>query len=203
LLYYLSVMKTDKGLGIIISGPSGVGKGTIIKELLKKEDIFELSTSYCTRHPRAGEVNGRDYFFISIDEFKRKIKNADFAEWANVHENYYGTDKNIFKQINEGKRIIFEIDVQGAKNLIKTFESTNTNYKSFFLLPPSMDSLHKRLKKRGTENEESLKIRSNNAKKELGESSCFKYTVVNDKIEITTNKILSIINEVSPDNTSF
>ena len=190
-------MHKDKGLGIIISGPSGVGKGTIIKELLLRNTSFQLSTSYCTREAREKEVDGIDYHFISVDAFKEKIKNNEFVEWANVHGNYYGTDTQIINQIKKGKKIIFEIDVQGAKSLINTFNNTNTNYLSFFLSPPSIEELEHRLKNRDTENKKSLRIRLNNAKQELLDSSCFNYTVVNDKIDTTTNEILSIITGIT------
>ncbi|OGI10335.1 MAG: guanylate kinase [Candidatus Margulisbacteria bacterium GWF2_35_9] len=186
-------MHENIGLGIIISGPSGVGKGTVIKALIEKEADLALSTSYSTRAPRGNEVNGTDYFFVSVDAFNKKIANNEFAEWALVHGNFYGTDKSVLENIKSGKKIIFEIDVQGAKNLIKTFNSTQTNYISFFLLPPSMKELEQRLENRGTENKKSVEIRMDNAKKELEDSSCFNYTLVNDKIEDTTKEILSFI----------
>ncbi len=197
--------KRNQGLALIISGPSGVGKGTVISKLLESfscnGDIkdtssnFELSLSYSTRKPRGNETNGKDYIFVSVEEFKQKIANSEFAEWAQVHGNYYGTSVNYLKEIINGKRVIFEIDVQGAKKLINLCQERQCNNLSIFLEPPSMADLVARLNKRGTETEESLAIRYKNAQNELAAGCYFDKTIVNDRIEQTVVEIKKIIME--------
>ena len=187
--------KPKKGLGIIISGPSGVGKGTVINKLLEKNNDFILSVSYCTRKSRKHEKNGTDYHFIKVEDFQNMAKNKGFAEWAEVHKNYYGTSMDYISRLVKGEKIIFEVDVQGAKNLIALFEKKKYPYISFFLIPPSLSELINRLENRGTEDPKSLKIRFENARKELSDSSYFNYSLINARIDSTVDHIYKLINE--------
>ncbi|MDD5457589.1 MAG: guanylate kinase [Candidatus Margulisbacteria bacterium] len=187
--------KSKKGLGVIISGPSGVGKGTIINKLLEKDKNFSLSVSYCTRKARKHEKNGIDYHFISVEEFKKIEKNKGFAEWAEVHKNFYGTSMDYVNKLINGEKIIFEVDVQGAKSLISLFEEKKYPHISFFLIPPSLSELINRLENRGTEDPKSLKIRFDNARKELTDSSYFNYSLINARIESTVENIYKLIKE--------
>ncbi len=179
-----------KGFLLVLSGPSGSGKGTISKALLEKREDIVYSVSATTRKPRNGEVNGENYFFMSEDEFKAMAENGGFLEHAYVHANYYGTPKDfVFKQIEKGEIVFLEIDVQGALQIKK-------NYKEavfIFLLPPTMDELRSRIIKRGTETEEDIKRRFSNAFKELDFVGEYDFFVVNDKVENAVADIESII----------
>lgn len=150
---------------IIVLGPSGVGKSTLIDALVKKyPSAFGFSVSYTTRQPRPGEVDGVNYNFVSKDKFKQMILQDDFIEWAEVHTNMYGTAKSQIRQIQASKRIpLLDIDVQGTENFLKSFPETNT----LFIFPPSKDSLEKRLRARGTETEATLRTRVDNATAEM------------------------------------
>lgn len=178
-----------KGLLIVISGPSGTGKGTVCKELLKSNN-FWFSVSSTTRNPREGEVHGENYYFMNKKEFENKIKENDFLEYAEVYGNYYGTPKSkVIEMLDKGKDVILEIDIQGA---LKVKE----NYKEgvfIFILPPSMEELKNRIIKRGTETEESLMTRFKSAYKEINYVSKYNYAVVNDKVHDAAEKIQSII----------
>ncbi|MBU5482721.1 guanylate kinase [Clostridium sp. MSJ-11] len=177
------------GLLIVISGPSGTGKGTVCKALLDRND-FWISVSSTTRRPRVGEVNGESYYFLSKEEFLDKISENDFLEYAEVYGNYYGTPKSkVIEMIESGEDVILEIDIQGALKVKENYP----NGVFIFILPPSMEELKKRITNRGTETEESLMTRFKCAYKEINYLSKYNYAVVNDEVEDAVNKIESII----------
>ncbi|MEI3338285.1 MAG: guanylate kinase [Clostridium sp.] len=179
-----------KGNLIVISGPSGAGKGTICKALLEREDNLYISVSATTRSPRKGEVDGVNYYFLTQEEFKKKVDNNEFLEWAEVHGNYYGTPKfNVEEMINEGKNIILEIDVQGALNVKKNCEDGVF----IFILPPSMEELKRRIIARGSETPESLIKRFKTAYEEINYISKYNYAVVNDDLEEAVKKVQNIL----------
>ena len=179
-----------KGNLIVISGPSGAGKGTICKALLEREDNLYISVSATTRSPREGEVDGVNYYFLTQEEFKKKVDNNEFLEWAEVHGNYYGTPKfNVEEMINEGKNIILEIDVQGALNVKKNCEDGVF----IFILPPSMEELKRRIIARGSETPESLIKRFKTAYEEINYISKYNYAVVNDDLEEAVKKVQNIL----------
>ena len=178
-----------RGLLIVISGPSGAGKGTICKELLRKNKFF-LSISATTRTPRKGEVNGVNYHFISKEDFCSRINQEDFLEYAEVYGNYYGTPKKeVLNMLEEGKDVVLEIDIQGALKVKENFSEGIF----IFILPPSMEELKNRIINRGSETPESLMTRFKSAYKEINYVSKYNYAVVNDKIEEAVYKIESII----------
>ena len=179
----------DKGLLIVISGPSGAGKGTICKELLKIPNI-EISISETTRNPREGEVHGVNYFFQKKEAFEDKIEKDGYLEYAQVYGNYYGTPKDIIlKKINEGKDIILEIDFQGAVQIKKKYPEAIF----IFILPPSMEELKNRIVKRGSETEESLNNRFGSALEEISYIDKYDYCVINNEVEEATHKVKTII----------
>ena len=179
-----------KGNLIVISGPSGAGKGTICKALLEREDNLYISVSATTRSPRKGEVDGVNYYFLTQEEFKKKVDNNEFLEWAEVHGNYYGTPKfNVEEMINEGKNIILEIDVQGALNVKKNCEDGVF----IFILPPSMEELKRRIIARGSETPESLIKRFKTAYEEFNYISKYNYAVVNVDLEEAVKKVQNIL----------
>ena len=137
----------------IISGSSGVGKGTVIKEFLKNADNIYLSVSTTTRNPRDGEVHGVNYFYVNKDDFKKAVENGDFLEWAEFGGNCYGTSRSaVEKTLKEGKNVLLEIEVQGAKQVKEKMPEAVT----IFILPPSIEEIEKRLRGRGTETEEAI-----------------------------------------------
>lgn len=179
----------ERGLLLVISGPSGAGKGTICKALLDKND-FWLSVSATTRKARQGEIDGKNYFFISIDEFTKRINNNDFLEYAEVYGNFYGTPKSsVIEKLEEGKDVILEIDIQGALKVKEAFPEGVF----IFILPPSMEELKQRIIKRGSETPESLMTRFKSAYKEINYVSKYSYAVVNDEVEKAVKKIESIV----------
>ena len=170
----------------VISGSSGVGKGTVIKEFLRKHPEFKLSVSCTTRAPREGEVDGVNYFFLSKDEFQRRINNGDFLEWAEFSGNMYGTGKDyVEKTLNAGHDLILEIDTKGALNV----KSIMPEAKLIFILPPSMEELESRLRGRKTESEEAIQKRLASTKLEIENSKNFDYKIVNDSIEQALNDL--------------
>lgn len=179
----------ERGLLLVISGPSGAGKGTICKALLDKNE-FWLSVSATTRTPRQGEAHGKNYFFISREEFLTRIENDDFLEFAEVYGNYYGTPKSsVIEMLDSGKDVILEIDIQGALKVKEAFPEGVF----IFILPPSMEELKKRIIKRGSETPESLMTRFKSAYKEINYVSKYSYAVVNDEVEDAVKKIEGIV----------
>ncbi|GFP75990.1 guanylate kinase [Clostridium fungisolvens] len=180
----------DKGILIVISGPSGAGKGTICKALVEKNDNLFISVSATTRKPRVGEVEGVNYYFITKEEFLQKVENDDFIEWAEVYGNYYGTPKSTVDQmLDEGINVILEIDIQGA---LKVKENARDGV-FVFILPPSMEELKQRIINRGSETQESLMTRFKSAYQEINYVSKYNYAVVNDTVDEAVKKIESII----------
>lgn len=179
-----------KGFLMVLSGPSGSGKGTVSKALMEKRDDIVFSVSATTRKPRVGEINGENYFFLSEDKFQEMVEENEFLEHAFVHTNYYGTPKKfVMEEIEKGEIVLLEIDVQGALQIKK-------NYKEavfIFLLPPTMDELRDRIVKRGTETEEDINTRFTNAFKELDFVGEYDFFVVNDKVENAVKDIEAII----------
>ncbi len=179
-----------KGLLIVISGPSGVGKGTVVKEVMKDEDLhLSYSTSMTTRDPRAGEVDGKDYFFVSKEEFLKVKEEGGLLESNEFVGNYYGTPKAYVEKLrNEGKNVLLEIDVEGCKQVVAQQPDTLT----LFIVPPSMKELERRIRGRGTEPEEIVQQRLAKAQKELEKSYQYKYCVCNDDVQLAAD-IISII----------
>ncbi|MGI8788621.1 MAG: guanylate kinase [Pyrinomonadaceae bacterium] len=175
---------------IIISSPSGGGKGTLIKEILKLVPNVGYSVSYTTREMRVGETHGRDYFYVSRAEFENLIEQGEFLEYATVHENYYGTSLNqVKREIEAGHDIILEIDVQGAESVrAKIPEAV-----SIFILPPSFEVLAARLTARATETKGNLALRLKNSFGEVEHFSEFEYVVVNDDVARATSDLQTII----------
>ena len=174
----------------VISGSSGVGKGTVLKRFLEKNPDFMLSVSCTTRTPREGEIDGVNYFFLSKDEFKNCIDNDKFLEWAEFAGNFYGTKKKFINQcLNEGKNIILEIDTQGALMVKKQMPEAVL----IFICPPSLETLENRLRGRHTEDEETIQKRLKEVKEELKRAENFDYKIVNDNLENTVSELEKII----------
>lgn len=164
----------------IISGCSGVGKGTLVKKFIDNNPSVELSISSTTRSPRPGEKEGVHYFFISKDEFKKSISNDEFLEWNKFGENYYGTKKNFVEQVlDKGKDLILEIEVNGAKQVKNKMQFAKT----VFIMPPSMKILEERLRGRKTESEDDIQKRLSLASKEIEESEGYDFKIVNDTLD--------------------
>lgn len=179
-----------KGNLIIISSPSGGGKGTLIREILRTVSDIGYSVSYTTRRMRDGEENGRDYFFVSVDEFKSLIDAGEFLEYAEVHGNFYGTSLNQVKaEIDLGRDIILEIDVQGAESVRAQIPEAV----SIFILPPSFQILRERLIARKTEKPEDLNVRLKNSFAEVREFEAFEYVVVNDEKTQAAARLKTVI----------
>ena len=178
-----------KGKFIVVSGPSGVGKGTICNRLMKELKAW-YSVSTTTRAPREGEVDGVNYYFVSKEEFKKRIAKGEFLEYNYYNDNYYGTSKKIvLEKMNEGINVFSEIDVNGAHNIKKIFPDALLIY----IAPPSMEELKKRLIGRGTEDIEKIEARLKIAEEEMKEIDFYDYVVVNDDLETAINEVRKII----------
>jgi guanylate kinase len=183
-----------KGKLIVIVAPSGTGKSTMIKRL--KEDFPSLheSVSYTTRKIRPGEIHGKSYFFIEREEFIKKREANEFLEWAEVHGNFYGTSKFFVEDsLNEGKHLLFDLDVQGTDSMKKYFGAVAN---AIFISPPSVEELEKRLRNRGTENTQVINLRLLNAQKELLRKEDFDFLIYNDDIEHAYQRLFNITKKI-------
>jgi guanylate kinase len=184
------VMEQEKGLLLVLSGPSGVGKGTVCKALREMMPELVYSVSATTRAPRAGEVDGVNYFFKTRDEFRRMIETDQLLEWAEYVGNYYGTPRLfVEEQMAQGKDVILEIEVQGALQVKQKFPQGIF----LFLAPPDLEELQNRIVGRGTETEETVKSRMEVAKTEIEMMDHYDYVVVNDTIPAACERIRAII----------
>ena len=174
---------------LVLSGPSGTGKGTICKEILNKNKEIRCSISATTRSPRLGEINGVNYWFTSKKDFREMIENDELLEWAEVYDNYYGTPVIKLQDMLKDNDVILEIDIQGALQIKKKFP----NAVLIYILPPSIEELIKRLHDRGTDSLEVIEKRLSLAREEIAKAACYDYVVVNDKIEIAVKKIMAIV----------
>lgn len=181
-----------KGILIVVSGPSGVGKGTLVKKLLKEVDNIYLSVSVTTRNPRKGEIDGKHYKFITYNEFINMVRNDGFLEYAKYNSNYYGTPKKeVDDMLNKGNSVILEIDVQGAFRVKDKYKEAQT----IFIMPPCVEDLYKRLRCRNTETKEEIEKRVTIAKEEINLARKYDYIVINDSVRSAVNKIKNILKE--------
>ncbi len=181
---------SKKGTLVLFSGPSGVGKDTVLEVVLNKNKDLQKSISLTTREIRENEIDGKDYYFISKATFEDMIKNDEVLEFAQYGKNFYGTPKApIDKWLSEGKTIILKIEVQGAKKIKELYPDAV----GIFIMPPSMDELEKRLRFRGTETEDDIKRRLDIAKGEIENSVDYDYLVVNDEINSASDNVLNIV----------
>jgi len=187
----MGTMEKERGLLIVLSGPSGVGKGTVRKELFKQPNTnYEYSISVTTRKPREGEVDGVDYFFVSREEFEKMIKEGKLLEYAEFVGNYYGTPLDyVNSTLDAGRDVFLEIEVQGAAQIREKVPEALF----IFLAPPSLSELERRLIERGTESEDVIKQRIETAKEELEMMKLYDYVVENDEIQKACEKINAII----------
>jgi len=179
------------GLLIVVSGFSGAGKGTIMKRLLSDYDNYALSVSMTTRNPREGEVDGKDYFFVTTEEFENTIAKNGLVEYARYCGNYYGTPRSfVEEQLKQGKNVILEIEVQGAMQIKEKYPEALLVY----IVPPSVDVLLDRLRKRGTESEEVIQKRISQAKTESTYMDKYEYLVINDDLDTAVRQTHEIVN---------
>ena len=194
-MYNFYTMHKDidkKGKLFVISGSSGVGKGTLLQGLLKNNSDMILSISATTRKPRNGEKDEVNYFFVTKEEFQKEIENNEFLEWAEFNGNFYGTrQKYVEKKLNEGKNLILEIETRGAFQIKKKLPDTVL----IFILPPSLEELEKRLRGRNTEDEETILGRLHEAFREIECSKDYDYKIVNDNLEKALEDLQNIINK--------
>ncbi len=180
----------NKGAILILSGPSGCGKSSLLKEMYKQIDNYYFSISTTTREIRTGEINGVDYHFVSKESFEADIKDDNFLEYATVHNNYYGTSlKPINKALEEGKLVIFDIDVQGHDLVRVKLDDLTT---SIFITTPTLGELEKRLEFRGTDSLDVITNRIKNAKSEIKSLDKYDYFIINDDLDIASKELISI-----------
>jgi guanylate kinase len=187
----------NRGNLFVVSGPAGAGKSEIVKLLLKKHPDVKLSVSCTTRNPRPGEIDGVSYHFVTEERFQQLIQEDAFYEWAHVHQNHYGTLKSaVAKELDEGHDLILEIDVQGCLQVLEQ----NPNATGVFVCPPSRENLESRLRGRGTETEESIRVRLGNVAKEVATAYKYDYVIIHqdwadvpNALEVATDELYSII----------
>jgi guanylate kinase len=184
--------ETNEGRGIlfVVSSPSGGGKGTLIQRVLKRVPNLSYSVSFTTRAPRNGEVDGREYFFVTPEKFEEMVAADEFLEWAHVHGKRYGTARRqVVREISQGRDIILEVDVQGAAS-VRTLIADSV---SIFILPPSFEVLRQRLEARGTDSPEELDLRLRNAPTELKDYSAFQYVIINEDADRAAEQMTAIV----------
>ncbi len=175
---------------ITVTAPSGAGKSSLLAALIQNDSDLRLSTSHTTRQPRPGEQDGREYHFTTVDDFKRRLKEGEFLEHAQVHGNFYGTSRvAVLNQLNAGYDTILEIDWQGAHQIRRLFPETV----SVFILPPSISALEERLNKRGQDSQEIIKQRIAAAGAEIRHASEFDYVIINNKFDQALSELASIV----------
>lgn len=180
----------DRGKLIILSGPSGVGKSTVVAKTMELRDDLCFSVSVTTRPPRPGEVDGKDYFFISSEQFDRMVENNELLEHASYVQNSYGTPRSFVEdRLEEGFNVILDIEVQGARQVFEKVPDAV----SVFVLPPSMQVLEQRLYARGTETEQTIAARLTRARQEIQEADFYQYMIVNDKIDNAAAELNAVI----------
>ena len=181
------------GIVVVLSSPSGAGKTTLVKKIAEEKN-FKISISYTTRKPRTNEINGKDYFFISEEEFENLIKNQEFLEYAKVFENYYGSPKKkVFEKLNKGENVIFDIDWQGTEQI----KNQKLNYKliTFFILPPTKSELFNRLKNRDMKDKNIVEERMKQFDEDIEHWENYDFVVINDNLEKCYNEIIKLINK--------
>lgn len=182
--------ETRKGMLLVISGPSGTGKGTLIKMLMEQDPTLVFSVSATTRAPREGEINGVHYHFVSEEKYDQLVAEGAFVEYANVHGKRYGTLRSeVYDRLERGENVVLDIDVQGALNVI----ATEKDKVSIFLLPPSLKELRRRLTDRGTETPEQIETRMHNAIWEISQKDKYEYKVINDDMNACLRTLQTII----------
>lgn len=180
----------NKGKLVLFSGPSGVGKDTLLDILTEKKPDIQRSISITTRSKREGEVDGQDYYFITPDDFEVMLESGGVLEFARYGKNLYGTPKGpVDKWLSEGKTVILKIEVQGAANIKKIYKDSI----AIFIMPPSLEILEKRLRGRGTEDEEDLIRRMDIAREEIAKSCDYDYIIINDNLESAADEVLVIL----------
>ena len=185
-------IRSKTGRIFIISAPSGAGKTTLCNALLRKSPDLLYSISHTTRKPRTGELDGVDYFFITADEFKHNIEKETWAEWAQVHDHFYGTSAQfIDRHLSEGKNILLDIDVNGARQILDRYPHSVT----IFIMPPTFETLAQRLRSRGTDSDEIITKRLKNAKTEIAQKDFYKHIVVNDSLPEAIEMLSAIISD--------
>ena len=183
-------MQSNSGHLFIVAAPSGAGKTTLRREVLKRFSDMLYSVSYTTRPLRKGEQEGVDYHFITTAEFENGIPAGKWAEWALVHGNYYGTSADFLdKGLSKGRDILLDIDVQGTRQILEHYPGSV----AIFILPPSLEVLQQRLIARGTDSAESIAVRLQNAKKEMAQQGLYQHTIVNDELSKAISELVSII----------
>ncbi len=180
----------NKGAVFVVSAPSGAGKTTLCRMITDRLQRIEHSISYTTRAPRPGEVDGKDYYFVTKDNFIKMVEAGEFLEWAEVHGNLYGTSKNrLMERVNRGIDVILDIDTQGARQIRK--QGIDATF--VFILPPSMEVLKKRLISRGSDTEDVIKRRLKNAIKEIADYKQYDYVIINDKLETAFEELKAVV----------
>lgn len=180
-----------RGFMFILSSPSGAGKTTLARMLMKKDDGLVISTSYTTRAKRAGEVDGKDYYFVNEKQFQKHIDEGFFLEHAKVFQNFYGTPKHfVFNHLNNGEDVLFDIDWQGTEQIKSKYRE---QVASIFILPPSMAELERRLRARNNDSEQIIEHRMSKANFEISHYNSYDFVIVNDNLEESLAKIYAIL----------
>ena len=186
-------MDIKKGKLFVISGSSGVGKGTLLKQLVQRNPELEVSISATTRNPRPGEVDGVNYFFTSKEDFLKEVKNGDFLEWAEFNGNYYGTKQAwVERNLNKGRNLILEIETKGALQIKQKMPDAVL----IFILPPSLEELEHRLRGRNTEDEATIQGRLHEVKREIECSKNYDYRIINDDLEKALAELEKLVKSV-------
>ena len=184
-----SGLSKSSGHLFVISAPSGAGKSTLCRAMLDHFADLLYSISYTTRPPRQGEQNGVDYYFIPKDKFKKGISRHQWAEWAEVHGNYYGTSAEFLdKKLSGGRDVLLDIDVQGTRQILKRYPESIT----IFIMPPTLEILKQRLEDRGTDSLAVIAVRLDNAQKEMAQKALYRHVVINDRLPDATAEMIAI-----------